>query len=49
MKMLYNRCPVCGYPYLIEVFDSQTGEFLYYMCKQCGAKFTKEDDADGNN
>lgn len=42
--MLNNRCPLCGYPYLIEVFDSQTGDFLHYMCKQCNAQFTVEGD-----
>ena len=40
--MVYNKCPVCGYPYLIEVFDSKSNEFLGYMCKQCNAKFEVE-------
>ena len=44
--MLNNRCPLCGYPYLIEVFNGETGEFESYMCKQCNAQFTVEGDAD---
>ena len=38
-KMINRKCPVCGYPYVIEVYDSLTGEFVYYMCKQCNTKF----------
>ena len=37
--MKYSRCPACGYPYIVEVMDSESGEFLYYMCKQCGTKY----------
>ena len=40
--MINKRCPLCGYPYLIEVFDGKTGEFIHYMCKQCNAQFTME-------
>lgn len=45
MKMKYSRCPACGYPYIVEVMDSQSGEFLYYMCKQCGTKYKIKGDS----
>ena len=37
--MIYSRCPACGYPYIVEVMDAESGEFLHYMCKQCGTKY----------
>lgn len=38
MRIKGLRCPRCGYTEFAEVYDSETHETLFHMCKQCNAK-----------